>query len=190
MIDITLELKKDNKIWNGVGEDKDRLLKLGHIGTHIDVCNKSKVPLDYFKTRGILVDCSNYKENEEIGIEALEGIKIDEAEFIIFKTNIQEKYEYGSEGYIKDHCYLSWKVLDYLLDKKVAFIGIDCAGVRKGKEHFEADVKAEKNNTYIIENLSLNTLKCKKGDKFNVYTMWIENPFSTGLSTRVLVDID
>jgi len=157
--------------------------------TTIIVSNPSEVPLDYFKTKVHIIDCSNYNIDEEIGLEVLENICIYENTFIIFKTNIQENYPYGREIYIKNHHELSWDVINYLIEKKVAFIGIDCAGIRRGNEHFKVDIKCEENKTYIIENLDLSKLTEFNKEYITAYTMWIDNPFSTGLSTRVILDI-
>jgi len=90
--------------------------------------------------------------------------------------------------FIKSHNQLSWELINYLTYKEVSFIGIDCAGIRRGKEHFEADIKCEENNTYIIENLDLRNLTNDNSKKFLIYTIWIDNPLSTGLATRVFVD--
>lgn len=189
MRDITLKLDQNNKVWKHIGSEKYKFLNGGHIGTHIDVYEKSSIPLKYFKTKGFLINCLEYDRNKEIDLEVLENLKIKEDSFIIFKTNIGNKYAYGSDDYFKNHPQLSLKLIDLLLEKKVAFIGIDCAGIRRGKEHIKADIKAEQNNTYIIENLDLMSLDATIKNEFDVYTMWIDNPFSTGLPTRVLVDI-
>jgi kynurenine formamidase len=189
MIDITLKLDENNEVWKCLESEENKLMKAGHIGTHIDVYKKSNIPLEYFKTKGVLIDCTNYDLDREIGLEVLENIEITKGRFVIFKTNTPIKDTYGSDSYFKHHPQISWELIDYLLERKVYFIGINCAGIRSGKEHIKADIKAEENNAYIIENLDLSKLNGKIEDEFDVYTMWIENPFSTGLSTRVLVDI-
>ncbi|MFK4784797.1 cyclase family protein [Fusobacterium sp. MFO224] len=189
MIDITLKLDKDNKIWKYLEDKENKFLNGGHIGTHVDVYKKSSIPLKYFKTEGVLIDCTEYDLDKEIEIEALKNIKIKEGNFVIFKTNTEARYSYGSNEYFKKHPQLSLELIDYLLEKKIAFIGVDCAGIRRGKEHVKADIKAEENNVYIIENLDLSHLNTTIENSFDIYTMWIDNPFSTGLPTKVLVDI-
>jgi kynurenine formamidase len=185
MIDITIRLEKDHEAWKWLDSQEYKLANAGHIGTHIDVYEKSDIPIEYFKTIGVLIDCTNYYLEKEIGIEVLRDVEIRQDSFVIFKTDIQRKYPYGSDVYINQHYELSWELINYLLEQKVCFIGIDCAGIRRGKEHFRADVKAERNRTFVIENLDLRNLTSRI---FFVYTMWINNPFSTGLSARVLVD--
>lgn len=188
MIDISIKLERDHEVWEWVKSQSNKLITAGHVGTHIDAYNKSEIPQDYIRTNGVLVDCSSYDLDEEIGIEALENIDIKRNDFVIFKTNIQSNNPYGSEIYINKHNQLSWELIDYLLDKKVRFIGIDCAGIRRGKEHFKADIKGEENKTYIVENLDLSKIDYCNGHRFDVYTIWIDNPISTGLATRVFVE--
>ena len=189
MIDITMKLDRKHKVWKWLECQENKLINADHVGTHIDVYKKSNVPIDQFSTKGVSIDCPNYELDEEIGLEVLKELEIEWEEdiFVIFQTNIQSKYAYGSEMYVNQHHELSWELINFLLDKKVCFIGIDCTGIRRGKEHFQADIKSEENKTYIIENLDLSKLNLKTGDQFYVYTMWIENPFATGLATRVLV---
>ena len=185
MIDITIKLESDHEAWKWLESQENKLANAGHIGTHVDVYEKSDIPIEYFKTTGVLIDCTSYSLEEEIGIEVLKETEIEQGSFVIFKTNIQRKHPYGSDIYINQHYELSWELINYLLLQKVCFIGIDCAGIRRGNEHFLADIKSERNCTYVIENLNLIDLT---SGKFIVYTMWINNPFSTGLSARVLVD--
>lgn len=187
MIDISLKLERSNDVWNWLKSQENKLVSAGHIGTHIDVYNKSEVPENYIKSRGVIVDCNKYELDKEIGMECIKDKIINNGDFIIFKTNIGKKYPYGSDIYIKSHHQLSLELIDYLITKKVHFIGIDCAGIRRGKEHFEADIKCENNNVYVVENLDLSQF-IHFEQEINVYTVWINNPFATGLATRVLID--
>jgi len=187
MIDISIKLERTNNVWNWLKSQENKLISAGHIGTHIDVYNKSEIPENYIKSRGVIIDCSNYRLDEEIGMECIQGKEINNGDFIIFKTNIGEKYPYGSDIYIKNHHQLSLELIDYLINKKVHFIGIDCAGIRRGKEHFEADIKCENNNVYVVENLNLSQVTYYEKE-ISVYTIWINNPIVTGLATRVLID--
>lgn len=188
MIEISLKVDKESPAWQWLKSQENKLISAGHIGTHIDVYNKSEVPESYMKTKGVLVDCTKYDLDEEIGMEVLKEKKIEEGNFVLFNTGIQNENPYGSDVYINRHHQLSFELIDYLLSKKVSFIGIDCAGVRRGKEHFEADIKCESNNTYVIENLDFSRLTDKSNDNFDVYTVWINNPLATGLHTRVFAN--
>ncbi|MGL5328833.1 MAG: cyclase family protein [Peptostreptococcaceae bacterium] len=187
MIDISIKLERDNNVWNWLKQQENKLISAGHIGTHVDVYNKSEIPEEYIKSRGLIIDCSNYNLDEEIGMECIDDKTINNGDFIIFKTNIGKEHPYGSEAYIKSHNQLSMELIDFLINKKVNFIGIDCAGLRRGKEHFEVDIKCEENSVYVVENLDLSQVNDYDKD-ISVYTIWINNPLSTGLATRVLID--
>ena len=148
---------------------------------------KVKVPENYFESHGIVVDCRSYNINDEIGIESIKDLKIKEGTFIIFRTDMMNKYPYGSEAYINEHYQLSLELIDYLISKKVNFIGVDFAGVRRGKEHFQADIKCENEKVYVIENLDLTKIK-EFSNPIKIYTVWINNPLATGLATRVFIE--
>lgn len=187
MIDISLKIEKDNKVWDWFKTQENKLISAGHIGTHIDVYKRSEVPTSYMESRGIVLDCTKYSRDVEIGLEVLSLVDIKKGDFVIFKTNIGEKYPYGSDVYVHNHNQLSDELIDYLINKKVNFIGIDCAGIRRGKEHFKADVRCEENGVYVVENLDVSKINnYNKGLK--TYTVWIDNLFATGLSTRVLIE--
>lgn len=187
MVDISLKLEKDNHVWNWLKSQENKLIAAGHIGTHIDVYNKSEVPETYMKSRGVIVDCTQYALDQEIGMEAIQDSVINKGDFVIFKTDIGAKYPYGSDMYIKNHYQLSLALIDYLIDRKVHFIGIDCAGLRRGKQHFEVDVKCEDSNVYVVENLDLSKVTAYN-QEIAIYTIWINNPLATGLATRVFVE--
>ena len=185
MFEISLKINKDHKVWNMLASNKNALLTLGHVGTHIDVYEKTEIPEKYLECNGVLINCTNYGLGKEIGIESIKNISIKKKDFIIFKTGIQKENPYGSENYLTNHQELSWELIDYLLKKEVAFIGIDCAGIRRGEEHYKADVKCEKNKTYVVENLSSERLNQLSFNEFKVFTVWIDNPLATGLSTKI-----
>ena len=50
-------------------------------------------------------------------------------------TGFIEEEGYGSRKYFTEHPQLSNALLEALLEKKVSIIGVDFAGVRRGKEH-------------------------------------------------------
>lgn len=187
MIEISMKIADEDKVWDFVRNNKNPLMISGHIGTHIDIYNKSEIPEEYLVREGIFIDCSKYHFDEEIGLECVEGKEINEGDFIIFFTNIQTISKYGEEIYIHQHHQLSQELIDFLLMKKVSFIGIDCAGIRRGEEHIIADKKCEENKTFVIENLSSEKLK-ELGNsfkKFKVMSVWHKNPLLTGLPVRL-----
>lgn len=183
MLDITTNVSPNSPLIQWAKSQDNKHIAMGHIGTHIDVYEKTNIPLDYFKCNGILFNVEN---KSEVCINDINLSLIKENDFVIFKTGQIEKYNYGDKQYFDNHPQLSNKLINALIDKKIRFIGIDCAGIRNHKEHEEADRKCEKNNIYVIENLS--NLSSIKNLPFNVYTMWLNDEEMTGLRCRVLIE--
>ena len=141
-IDLTLPLT----------EDMERKAELsGHVGTHFDVMDKS-FPMEYSLLHGIIFDVSS-KGSEEIGIDDIMLSLVGERMFVGFRSGIQEKHPYGSMEYRKQHPTLSYELLQELINRKVAVIGLDFAGVRRGPEHTPADQTLADNGAFVIENL-------------------------------------
>lgn len=185
MFEISLKIDRDHEVWSWVKNNS--LLSLGHIGTHIDVYNKTIIDEEKMKTEGIVINCQNYQLNSEIGLEIIENKNIKKGDFIIFKTGIQNGYPYGSKEYLKEHPELSWELIDFLLKKEVSFIGIDCAGIKRSENHIKADKICEENSCYVIENLDSKKLDKVSEDRKKILTVWMENPILTGLPTKVFV---
>ena len=183
LIDITLKITP-KMFADAQGNEKMSLV--GHIGTHFDVMNK-EFPLDYTKRKGIVFDVSNIFERDidiiDINIESVEKDM-----FVAFYTGYIEKEEYGTKTYFKDHPQLSDKLIDCLLDKGVSIIGVDFAGIRRGKEHTPKDQYCADRGVFIIENLcNLQILSNKEDIIFNTYPMNYAD--ITGLPCRVIAEV-
>lgn len=111
MFEISLKIDRTHKVWEMLANNRNPLLTSRHIGTHIDVYNKTEVSKEY----------------------------------------------------------------------------LDCAGIRRGEEHYNADVKCENKKTYVVENLSSESLNKMEFNKFKVFTVRIDNLIATGLSTKIFV---
>lgn len=182
--DLTTMVSQDSPLIKWAKSQDNPHIAMGHIGTHLDTYEKSDIPLQYFKSAGVIYDVQNIKE---VTIKDIDVDSIPENGFVIFKTGQIEKYPYGDKLYFDNHPQLSHALIQLLCDKKIRFIGIDCAGIRQYAEHEVADRLCEKNGIYVIENLcDLNQIseKC-----FTVYTMWLDDEVMTGLKCRVIVEI-
>lgn len=185
IIDLNTKVSRELvEPWLSLQENKH--IAMGHIGTHLDTYNKSEIPLEYFKRNGKLIDIEDISEKREIEIEDLDNVEIEKGDFVIFKTGRIGKI-YGTEEYFKNHPQLSNKLIDYLIEKKVSFIGIDASGIRRGDEHTDADKLCEENQVFVIENLD--NLDKINSSNFTVYTMWLEDEEATGLKCRVICEI-
>lgn len=166
---------------------ENRHIATGHVGTHLDIYNKSKIPLDYFRCKGVLLDVSDIAETREIEPEDIAGIEIPADSFVLIRTARSENEKYGTAAYFADHPQLSHTLISHLLAKNIRFIGIDCSGIRRGAEHEPADRLCESSGVYVIENL--NSLDRLTGiSDLSVYTLWFDDETTTGLRCRVLAE--
>ena len=183
-IDLTIPILEDNPLIMWAKSQDNPHIAMGHIGTHLDTYEKTKIPLEYFKSNGILF---HVKNKAEIDLTDIDISLIPKNAFVLFRTEQIEKYTYGDKEYFNEHPQLSPCLIDALLVQQIRFIGIDCAGIRKHSEHEKADRLCEQKNTYVIENLyNLNKLT---SNVFDIYTMWIDDPKMTGLKCRVIAEI-
>lgn len=186
IIDLTTRIEAGNPALDWANTQANKLAAMGHVGTHLDTYCKTAIPLDYFKSEGVLFDVTGIASEREIDVEDVSGVEIPPHAFVLFRTDQLKKYGYATEAYFDNGPQLSHRLIAYLLDKKVRFIGIDCEGLRRRAEHQAADRLCEENGTYVIENIC--NLDLIVSPKFTVYTMWIDDINLTGLKCRVLVE--
>lgn len=183
-IDLTLKPDPNNPLAQQSKKQASELLLQGHYGTHLDIHSHSSVPLEYMHRRGILFDVSHVA-GRDVDSNDIEFHKIQANDFVIFKTDMIKRHQYGHRAYFSNHSQLSNTLIDALIEKKVSFIGIDAAGVRNGREHITADKRCEEEGIFIIENLD--NLDSISMEIFEVTTSWLEIPGKTGLPCRVVV---
>ena len=183
LIDLTLKVESNSPIFGWVESQLNKLAALGHVGTHLDTHSRSTVPLDYFKSRGVVFDV---KGKSEIDVSDVDLSKINKGDFVLFYTGSIEKFVYGSGEYFGEHPQLSPELIDELLSRQIRFIGVDAAGIRRGDEHGIADKHCESCGVYVIENL--HNLGAIKADEFTVFSMWIDDSELTGLKCRVIAE--
>lgn len=183
LIDITLKITP--KIANDPVHSKPSLA--GHLGTHFDVMDKD-FPLEYTKRRGVIFDVSSVKERD-IDINDIDLNLVEGDSFVAFYSGYIEKVPYGENGYFTEHPQLSYALIEALLEKGVSVIGLDFAGIRRGKEHVPTDQRCADKNTFIIENLCNLKALLDVSNKFtaNVYPMNYVG--ITGLPCRVIAEI-
>lgn len=187
-MEIDLTTKVDKKLMEQwLSTQENRHIATGHVGTHLDIYNKSAIPLEYFKSIGVLLDVSGISEKREIRIEDVAGIDIPQNSFVLFRTARSEKEVYGTPGYFSNHPQLSHDLIDYLLSKRIRFIGIDCSGIRRGDEHEIADRLCESKGVYVVENLT-NLDKLVDAINLKIYALWFDDEIATGLSCRIIAD--
>ena len=183
-IDITLKITP-KMVTDAQGNEKKALV--GHLGTHFDVMNK-EFPLEYTERNGIVFDVRKVRDRD-IEIRDIDIEKVLKDMFIAFYSGFIEEEGYGTQRYFKEHPQLSNELIEALLNKNISIIGVDFAGVRRGKEHTPMDQHCADRGVFIVENL------CNLGEvlekrnlfKANVYPMNYAE--MTGLPCRVVADV-
>ncbi|MGN0441860.1 MAG: cyclase family protein [Acutalibacteraceae bacterium] len=181
LIDVTLKITP-KMVKDAQGNEKKSLV--GHLATHFDVMNK-EFPLEYTKRTALVFDVSKVT-NREIDISDIDLTAVRPDMFVAFYTGFIEKEGYGGKVYFSEHPQLSNELIDALLEKKVSIIGVDFAGVRRGKEHTPKDQYCADHGVFIIENLC--NLKTVVGMCImNTYPMNYAE--MTGLPCRVIAEV-
>ena len=181
LIDITLRITP-KMVVDAQGNEKKALV--GHLGTHFDVMNK-EFPLEYTERKGIVFDVSHIS-NRDIEISDIDIDGVNKNMFVAFYTGFIEKEGYGGRVYFTEHPQLSNELIAALLDKNISIIGIDFAGVRRGKEHTPTDQHCADKGVFIIENLCNLKSVINQGGQFTACTYPMNYAEMTGLPCRVI----
>ena len=184
LIDITLGISK-KMMDNAMKNDKKALE--GHLGTHFDVMDKF-FPLEYTQRKGIVFDVSSVKDRD-IEVSDIDISMIGEDMFIAFYTGFIEAEGYGTLEYFTKHPQLSNGLIDELLDRKISIIGVDFAGIRRGKEHTPKDGYCADRGVFIVENLCNLKEVLEHGNTFTAHTYPMKFTESTGLPCRVIAEV-
>lgn len=186
IIDITVRVTPKMMV-DAQGQEKKALV--GHIGTHFDVMNQ-EFPLEYAERKGIVFDVSAIADRD-IALQDVDMHMVEKDMFVAFYTGYIERVGYGSSEYFSMHPQLSGELLEALLQKGISILGIDFAGVRRGKEHTPMDQHYADKGAFIIENLC-NLHEVLQGEKaalFQASTYPMHFAEMTGLPCRVLARI-
>ncbi|WP_343083388.1 cyclase family protein [Blautia producta] len=184
LIDITLKITP-KMVSDAQGNEKKSLT--GHLGTHFDVMNK-EFPLEYTERRGIIFDVSHVK-GRDIDISDVDLDRIEEGMFTAFYTGFIEEQGYGGKIYFTEHPQLSHALIDALLEKKISMIGVDFAGIRRGKEHTPKDQYCADRGVFVVENLCGLSRLLVSTREFTACTYPMNYVGMTGLPCRVVAKI-
>ena len=108
-----------------------------HIGTHMDPpahiypdrTTLDEFPASQFIGKGLVIDCRDLNEGEDITIDCIlkYGEKAEEVDFLLFNTG-WDKY-WGTDKYFGEYPCVNDEVLDYVLDGNYKGIGFDTIGI-------------------------------------------------------------
>ena len=163
----------------------------GHLGTHFDVMNK-EFPLSYTELEAVVFDVSHISVDTEITLKDVEVSKIKEGSFVTFYSGFIEREGYATNNYFKHHPQLSFDLIHFLIEKKIAIIGVDFAGIRRGEEHTKTDQLCADHDVFVVENLcNLSViLKGHKSASFVAGTYPVHFSGQTGLPCRVVARVE
>ena len=184
-IDLSIKV---SKIFTENAISNEKMASFGHLGTHFDIMNK-EFPLEFIKLTAIVFDVCNIEERD-IDLSDIFLSEVKSNYFVMFYTGFINKKAYGAKEYFLNHPQLSNRLIDALLDKKVAVIGVDCPGIRRGNEHTPIDQYCADKGVFVVENLC-NLQKLIDGNlfkKFIVYTFPINFEGMSGLPCRVVAE--
>lgn len=182
-IDITLKITP-KMVKDVQGNEKKALV--GHLGTHFDVMNK-EFPLDYTERKGIVFDVSCVQERD-IEVRDIDISQVEKGMFVAFYTGFIEKIGYGTKEYFSNHPQLSNQLIKELLKRNISIIGVDFAGVRRGKEHTPMDQHCANQGVFIVENLCHLESVLENKNAFIVHTYPMNYANMTGLPCRVIAE--
>jgi kynurenine formamidase len=185
MIDITLRLTTERM---GTAWENTAKSLVGHLGTHFDVMDK-EFPLSYTCRKGVVFDVSHVR-GRDVEASDLDLDRVEAEAFVAFHTGFIEEEAYGTPRYFKEHPQLSDELIEALLQKGVSIIGIDCAGIRRGKEHVPADQRCADRGVFVVENLDNLQAVLALNVPFTVRTYPMSVSGITGLPCRVVVETD
>ena len=182
LIDITLQVTPS--MLGSAWENTAKTL-VGHLGTHFDVMDK-EFPLEYTVRKAVVFDVSRIR-NRDIEISDVDLETVGADMFVAFYTGFIDEEEYGTQRYFREHPQLSSELIEALLDKRISIIGVDCAGIRRGKEHVPTDRHCAEHGVFVVENLcGLNALP-DVSVTMRTYPMRISG--ITGLPCRVVAEV-
>jgi kynurenine formamidase len=186
LIDLTVLV---TKYANKETLENEKMAAFGHLGTHFDVMEK-EFPLEYLKREAVVFDAEGIYERE-IDVQDVDLGMLKPGMFAAFYTGFIEEVGYGSKEYFGAHPQLSDELIDRLLEKKAAVIGVDFAGLRHGAEHTPKDQYCADRGVFVVENLT-NLKAVLHGEKHRlctIHTYPIKFSGLTGLPCRVAAEV-
>ena len=184
LLDITLQVTPQMRC---AAPEKDDRALVGHLGTHFDVMDK-EFPLAYTRREGVVFNVSAIR-GRDIEISDISIDLVRPGQFVAFYTGYIEEEPYGTKAYFSEHPQLSHTLVDALLDKGISIIGIDCSGIRCGKEHTPKDQLCADRGVFVVENLCGLQALVSAGKYFTAHTYPVNYSGMTGLPCRVIAEI-
>lgn len=184
LIDITLEITPKMA---ADAQSNDKIVLAGHLGTHFDVMNKV-FPLEYTRRSGVIFDVRGIRDRD-VEVSDVDLSRVGRDMFVAFCTGYAEEETYGSKTYFSQHPQLSDDLIEALVARQVSIIGVDCSGVRRGREHTPKDQYCADRGIFIVENLCNLPALLAAGGSFTAHTYPMRYAGMTGLPCRVIAEV-
>lgn len=170
-------------------EKSAKLDLIGHVGTHIDLMGK-EFDLKRTQTTGRIFDVRQVRA-DEITLKDFACEQVGAGEFPLFLTGRMQECAYGAKEYFLPSKELAWEVIEFLIARQVALIGVDMAGVRKAAEHVKADTLCAERGIFVVENLDQlpAVWEAAGGKPFTVQLYPLRLSGVTGLPCRVVAEM-
>ncbi len=166
----------------------------------VEYCNQERIPVTVFSAGssvnfgcrpakgGVSLVVSTHM-NKLLEINELnQTARVQPGMFVAFRTGFIEEVGYGNADYFSAHPQLSQELIHSLLQKRIAIIGVDFAGIRRGKEHTPADQACADQGVFVVENLCnlAAVLSGQSAREFSASTYPVNFSGMTGLPCRVV----
>lgn len=151
IIDLTQIMEENMPVYPGTAEPKFeaasiyeidgfremRLTMCSHNGTHMDApahifakgTSLDKFSVSHFIGRGLVIDCREVGEGEEIPMERIQRVRAqaDRADYLLFLTGWSRFW--GEGAYFGEYPVISSEICRYIVDSGKKGIGLDTVGV-------------------------------------------------------------
>lgn len=149
VIDFTHTISEDMPVYPGTEGPKLRaantyekdgfketlMTMYSHTGTHMDPpahlfghrTTLDNMDIQQFVGKALVVDCSDLKEGDRVGMDRIDREKADQADFLLFRMGWADKW--GTDAYYGDYPCIDKAVAQYLIDTKKKGVGLDTIGI-------------------------------------------------------------
>ena len=100
LIDLTTNVSQNSPLIQWAKSQDNPHVAMGHIGTHLDTYEKSAIPLEYFKSSGILFDVRGIPEVTEGDVDIT---LIQPGDFVLFRTGRQHSEHEAADRFCEQH---------------------------------------------------------------------------------------
>lgn len=169
-------------------QSNEKKALVGHLGTHFDVMDK-ELPLEYLSHKAVVFDVRGVGRRD-IELSDLPYNRLEKDLFVAFCSGLITEEGYGSKQYFQAHPQLSEELIDHLVRLDISLIGVDFAGVRRGKEHTPKDQYLADKGIFVIENLcNLEQVLAAGAESVKINSYPVNCSGVTGLPCRVVAEI-